>query len=139
MARSLNKAMIIGNLGNDPEIRMAGQTKVATLSVATSRKYTDRSGQQKESTQWHRVEAWGKLADVAEQYLKKGASVYVEGSIEYEQYAKDGQTRSVTKIRAFPTGLLMLGGKGANGGSNGGGQRQPAPAQSRAGASGSSP
>ncbi|HLL46633.1 MAG TPA: single-stranded DNA-binding protein, partial [Longimicrobiaceae bacterium] len=80
MSRSLNKAIIIGNLGSDPEIRTtAGGTRVANFNVATSRSWTGRDGQQQEKTEWHKIVAWEKLADVAERFLKKGERVYIEG------------------------------------------------------------
>ena len=112
MARSLNKAMIIGNLGADPEVRSTQSgTRVATLSVATSRSWNDRSGQQQERTEWHRVVAWDRLAEICERYLKKGDRVYVEGRIEYRQWeGQDGQTRYTTEIRARE--MVMLGGRG---------------------------
>lgn len=111
MSRSLNKAMIIGNLGADPEIRSTQSgTRVATLSVATSRSWTDRSGQTQEKTEWHRVVAWDKLAEICERYLSKGDRVYVEGRIEYRQWeGQDGQTRYTTEIRARE--MIMLGGR----------------------------
>nr|MDQ3389685.1 single-stranded DNA-binding protein [Gemmatimonadota bacterium] len=92
MSRSLNKATLIGNLGADPEVRAtAGGTRVANFRIATGRKFTDKSGQEQENTQWHTIVAWDKLADVVERFLKKGERVYVEGEIEYRQYeAKDG-------------------------------------------------
>jgi single-strand DNA-binding protein len=112
MARSLNKAMIIGNLGADPEVRSTqGGTRVATLSVATSRSWNDRSGVQQERTEWHRVVAWDRLAEICERFLKKGDRVYVEGRIEYRQWeGQDGQTRYTTEIRARD--MVMLGGRG---------------------------
>lgn len=115
MARSLNKAMIIGNLGAEPEIRSTSSgTRVATLSVATSRSWTDKSGDQQERTEWHRVVCWDRLAEICERYLKKGDRVYVEGRIEYRQWeGQDGQTRYSTEIRARE--MLMLGGAGATG------------------------
>jgi single-strand DNA-binding protein len=133
VARSLNKATIIGNLGADPEVRtVSSGTKVAEFSVATSRQWTDRNGQQQEKTEWHRIVAWGfspdkdGLAGVAERFLKKGDRVYVEGAIEYRSYeAKDGSgTRYVTEIRASE--MIMLSGRegGSSGGDFGGG-RQP--------------
>lgn len=111
MSRSLNKALLIGNLGSDPEVRTTGDgTKVAGLSVATSRSWTDRDGQPQERTEWHRITAWTHLADIAEQYLKKGDRVYVEGEIQYRSYEdRDGVTRYVTEIRARE--LVMLGGR----------------------------
>lgn len=112
MSRSLNKAMIIGNLGADPEIRSTPSgTRVATLSVATSRRWTGRGGEQQEKTEWHRVVCWDRLAEICERYLNKGDRVYVEGRIEYRQWeGQDGQTRYTTEIRAFQ--LIMLGGAG---------------------------
>ena len=114
MARSLNKVQIIGNLGADPELRTTtGGARVATLSVATSRGWTDRQGQQQEKTEWHRVICWEKLAEICERYLSKGDRVYIEGSIEYRQYEdKDGQTRYITEIRGRE--MIMLGGRGEN-------------------------
>ena len=112
MARSLNKATIIGNLGADPEVRSTPSgTRVATLSVATSRSWTDREGSAQERTEWHRVVAWDRLAEICERYLKKGDRVYVEGRIEYRQWeGQDGQTRYTTEIRARE--MIMLGGRG---------------------------
>lgn len=112
MSRSLNKAMIIGNLGADPEVRSTPSgTRVATLSVATSRRWTDRDGEQQERTEWHRVVAWERLAEICEEYLRKGDRVYLEGRIEYRQWeGQDGQTRYTTEIRARD--MIMLGGRG---------------------------
>ena len=109
MSRSLNKATLIGNLGADPEVRSTSAgTRVATLSVATSRRWTSRSGEQQEKTEWHRVVCWDRLAEIVERYLKKGDRVYVEGRIEYRQWeGQDGQTRYTTEIRARE--LIMLG------------------------------
>lgn len=115
MARSLNKAQLIGNLGADPEIRStASGTRVATLSVATSRRWTDRAGEQQEKTEWHRVVCWDRLAEICERFLKRGDRVFVEGAIEYRQWeGQDGQTRYTTEIRARE--LIMLGGRGEQG------------------------
>jgi single-strand DNA-binding protein len=119
VARSLNKAMLIGNLGSDPEIRTTGSgSRVANFSLATSRRWNDRNGQQQEKTEWHRVVAWDKpfnLVDVIEKYVKKGDRLYVEGEIEYRSYEdKDGVTKYITEIRARD--ILMLGGKDGGGG-----------------------
>jgi len=111
MSRSLNKIQLIGNLGRDPEIRVtASGTRVASLSVATSREWTDRSGERQEKTEWHRVSCWDKLADVCERFLQKGDRVYIEGSVEYRQVEQDGQVRYFTDIRARE--MIMLGGRG---------------------------
>ncbi|CAN5629623.1 single-stranded DNA-binding protein [soil metagenome] len=133
MSRSLNKAILIGNLGSDPEIRTTGNgAKVAQFSVATSRKWTNNAGEQQEKTEWHRVVAWSKLADVVERYVKKGQQVYVEGEIQYRSYEdKDGVTKYSTEINARE--LMMLGGRdgggGFGGGDAGGGRERPAAAK----------
>ena len=112
MSRSLNRVQIIGNLGADPELRTTtGGASVANLSVATSRRWNDRQGQQQEKTEWHKVIFWENLAEVCEKYLKRGDRLYVEGSIEYRQYEdKEGQTRYITEIRGRE--MIMLGGRG---------------------------
>ena len=122
MARSLNKATLIGNLGADPEVRSTNAgTRVATLSVATSRQWTSRAGDQQEKTEWHRVVCWDRLAEICERYLRKGDRVYVEGRIEYRQWeGQDGQTRYTTEIRVLE--MIMLGSSG------GGGESHAAPA-----------
>jgi single-strand DNA-binding protein len=109
---SVNKAILVGNLGRDPELRStpSGQT-VANFSIATTENFTDRGGARQERTEWHRIVAWGKLADVCGQYLKKGRQVYVEGRITTRQYeAKDGSgKRSSTEIVAQT--IQFLGGR----------------------------
>jgi single-strand DNA-binding protein len=113
---SLNKVILIGNVGKEPAIRATnGGAKVATLSLATSRKWTDSKGEKQEKTEWHNLVAWNRgkstLADVVERYVKLLDKLCVEGSIEYRQYEKDGQTRYITEINV--SGLTMLGGKTA--------------------------
>ena len=121
MSRSVNKVTLIGNLGNDPEVRTtSGGGKVSTFSLATSRQWNSPQGEKQEKTEWHRCVAWnsqwagsGKgsgmgLADIVEKYCKKGERVYVEGSIEYSQWKdKEGQTRYTTEIRVRE--LMLLG------------------------------
>ena len=131
MSRSLNKVLLMGNLGNDPEVRStAGGGKVASFSLATSRTWNDQAGVKQEKTEWHKCIAWNqgtqKLADVVENYCKKGKPVYVEGSIEYRQWQdKEGQTRYSTEIRVRE--LILLGGRdGAEGESGGSYSRPPA-------------
>ena len=111
MSRSLNKAILIGNLGADPEVRTTGSGKrVAHLSLATERQWTDREGDEQKRVEWHRVIAWDKLAEIAEQFLSKGERVYVEGEIQYRSYEdSEGITRYVTEINARD--LIMLGGR----------------------------
>ena len=120
MARSLNKVMLIGNVGAEPEIRTtSGGKRVAKFSVATNRSYTDRSGQQQEKTEWHRCTAWERLAEVIEQYVHKGDRIYVEGSIEYSQTDDEsGKPRYWTDIVVRE--MVMLSGGGGGGGGGGG-------------------
>ncbi|AXI99627.1 single-strand binding protein [Cyclonatronum proteinivorum] len=105
---SLNKAMIIGNLGADPEVRYtANNTAVATLSVATSERYRDNNGEMQERTEWHRVVAWSKLAELCQNYLKKGNKAYFEGPIQTRQWEdREGQKRYTTEIKALNIVLL---------------------------------
>jgi single-strand DNA-binding protein len=132
MSRSLNKVMLMGNLGNDPEVRTTtGGGKVASFSLATSRTWTDQAGTKQEKTEWHKCIAWNqgtqKLADVVENYCKKGKPVYVEGAIEYRQWQdKEGQTRYSTEIRVRE--LILLGGRegGDSEGSYSGAASRPA-------------
>jgi len=122
MSRSLNKVTLIGNLGNDPEVRSTtGGNRVATFSLATSRSWNDASGSKQEKTEWHRCVVWNtkssQLADIVEKYVKKGDKIYVEGRIEYRQWQdKENQTRYSTEINVRE--LIMLGG-GSGGGSRG--------------------
>ncbi|MBM4183062.1 MAG: single-stranded DNA-binding protein [Gemmatimonadetes bacterium] len=122
MSRSLNKVMLIGNVGNDPEIRAtSGGTRVAKLSLATNRSWPDRSGQQQEKTEWHRLTVFGRLVDVVEQWVKKGDRLYVEGRIEYSQTEGDGGPKYWTDI--IVNEMVMLGSGGGGGGGGGGGRR----------------
>jgi single-strand DNA-binding protein len=139
VSRSLNKAILIGNIGGDPEIRTTSNGgRVASFSLATSRSWNDQGGAKQEKTEWHKCIAWNNstrgsgLADVVEKYVRKGEKVYVEGEIEYRQYQdKEGQTRYVTEIRVRE--LMLLGGRGGGGGGGDEGgemapRRQAAPA-----------
>jgi single-strand DNA-binding protein len=113
---SLNKAILIGNLGKDPEIRatVSGQS-VATFSLATSEKFKGKTGEMEERTEWHKVVLWGKLADIAAQYLAKGKSVYIEGLIQTRKWEdKDGHDRYTTEIVGDT--MKMLGSKDASSG-----------------------
>jgi len=122
VSRSLNKAILIGNLGQDPEIRTTGSgQRVGQFSLATTRTWNDQSGQKQEKTEWHRVVVWGRLVDVVERYVKKGDRLYVEGEIQYRQYEdKEGVTKYTTEINLRE--MIMLGGRdGARDGGGGGG------------------
>jgi len=110
---SVNKVILVGRLGRAPEIRtFQGGDKIANIALATSEKYTDKqSGQREEKTEWHRVTLHGKLADIAERYLQKGALIYVEGKLQTRKYqAPDGSDRYTTEIHVWH-GLQMLSGK----------------------------
>ena len=115
MSRSMNKAILVGNLGADPEVRSTTNgSRVATLSIATSRQWKNQAGEKQEKTEWHRVVFWNtkfsNLADIAERFCKKGDKVYVEGSIEYRSWQdREGQTRYTTEINGRE--LILLSGK----------------------------
>jgi len=119
MSRSLNKVMLIGNVGNDPEIRATGSgNRVAKVSLATNRSWTDRnSGQKHDKTEWHRLTFFGRLVDVVEQWVKKGDRIYVEGRIEYSQTEGDGGPKYWTDI--VVNEMIMLGSNAGGGGGGG--------------------
>jgi len=123
MARGVNKVILIGNLGADPETRaMPSGSTVANLRIATSESWRDKtSGEQQERTEWHRVALFGRLAEIASEYLRKGSQVYIEGSLRTRKWQdKQGQERYSTEI--VGNELQMLGGRGgAGGGAEGGG------------------
>ena len=120
MSRSLNKIMLIGNVGNDPEIRATSNGgKVAQLNLATTRSWSGPAGDKQEKTEWHRCVLWNAkgsgLADVVERYVKKGDRLYIEGRVEYRQWQdKDGVTKYMTEINVRE--LLMLSSRGGSGG-----------------------
>lgn len=131
--RGINKAIVVGNLGADPETRyMPSGGAVTEIRIATSESWKDKdSGDQKERTEWHRVVAYGRLAEIMGEYLKKGRQVYVEGALRTEKWTdRDGNERYTTKIIARE--MQMLGGRGGSadfdgGGSSSGGSRPSAP------------
>ena len=137
MARGVNKAILIGNLGNDPDMRYtAGGAAVANISIATAESWRDKeSGEQQERTEWHRVVAFGRLAEIMGEYLRKGSQVYIEGRIQTRKWQdKDGQDRYTTEIVANE--LQMLGSKGGSGSYDSSPQpQQSAPAPQTAAAS----
>jgi len=113
MARGINKVILVGNVGKDPEVRhMPSGGSVVKLSVATSEAWKDNDGQVQERTEWHRVVFFSKLADIVAEYVKKGSKLYLEGSLKTSQYEKDGITRFSTDIIAKD--MQMLDSKPAN-------------------------
>lgn len=145
MARGINKVILVGNLGNDPETKYTqGGMAVTTISLATTSVRKDKEGNTQERTEWHRVKFFGKLGEIAGEYLKKGRQVYVEGSIRYDKFTgADGVEKYFTDIVADE--MQMLGGSEGRGEqrterSGGGGERpaRPAPAQRREPAASSS-
>lgn len=121
MAKGVNKVILVGSLGNDPDVKYTqGGSCITRISLATSSQWKDKQGNKQEKTEWHRVVFFGKLAEIAGEYLRKGSSVYVEGSIKYDKYTgQDGVEKYSTDIVANE--MQMLGGKheGQGGGSSG--------------------
>jgi single-strand DNA-binding protein len=134
MARGINKVILVGNLGADPETRYTPSgTAITTIRVATSESWKDKqTGEQQERTEWHRVKFFSRLAEIAGEYLKKGSQVYVEGRLRTEEYEKDGIKRWSTDIVADEMQMLGSRGGGASGGEGGGGggeRRERGPAR----------
>ncbi|PLX99830.1 MAG: single-stranded DNA-binding protein [Desulfuromonas sp.] len=113
---SVNKVILVGNLGKDPELRYTSSgTAVATFSLATSERYKDRSGEQQEKTEWHNIVTWRNLAEICGKYLHKGKQIYIEGRIQTRSYDdRDGNKRYITEIVADQ--MQMLGSRGDDGG-----------------------
>ncbi len=120
----LNKVMLIGNLGADPETRFTQDgTCVCNLRLATTEKFKNRAGEQQEKTEWHRVVLWGRLGEIANQYLKKGARVYIEGKIETRKWQdRDGNDKYTTEVRANEMKMLGGGSGRSGGGESSGGE-----------------
>ena len=125
---SINKVILIGNLGRDPETRYTadGSTAICNILMATSRRYKDSQGQVQEETEWHRVVLFGKLAEVAGEYLRKGSQVYIEGQLRTRKWTdQSGQDRYTTEVVVNVGGTMqMLGGRQGGGAPAGGGQQQ---------------
>jgi len=119
---SVNKVILVGNLGRDAELRYTpGGAAVATLNLATTEVWNDRSNQKQEKTEWHRVILWGKQAESLQEYLTKGKQIYIEGRLQTRQWDdKDGNKRYTTEIKADRVTLLGGGGGGGRGGGGGG-------------------
>jgi len=124
MARGINKVILVGNLGADPETRYTPNgTAITSIRIATSESWKDKqTGEAQERTEWHRVKFFGRLAEIAGEYLKKGGQVYIEGKLRTDEYEKDGIKRYSTDIIADE--MQMLGSRGDAGGSSGGGERR---------------
>lgn len=123
MAGGVNKVILVGNLGRDPEVRFtpSGQA-VANFSIATSDSWTDKSGQKQERTEWHRIVVWGKLGELCGEYLKKGRQAYVEGRLQTREWTdKEGKKNQTTEVVA--NSVVFLGGRGEGAGASGGANR----------------
>ncbi|MBT7952190.1 MAG: single-stranded DNA-binding protein [Gammaproteobacteria bacterium] len=128
MARGVNKVILVGNLGNDPDIRYtAGGAAVANISLATTDSWKDKeSGEQQDRTEWHRIVFFGRLAEIVGEYLRKGSQVYVEGRLQTRKWQdKSGNDRYTTEIVANE--MQMLGGRGGSGGGMGNNEQSPPP------------
>jgi single-strand DNA-binding protein len=128
MARGINKVILVGNLGNDPEVRATTSgSRIANISVATSESWTDKNtGQKQERTEWHRVVFFNRMAEIVEQYLTKGSKVYVEGSLRTRKWQdQNGQDRYTTEIVANDMQMLDSRGGGMSGGMGGGQSTAP--------------
>jgi single-strand DNA-binding protein len=136
---SINKVILIGNLGRDPEVRyLPSGDAVANFSIATTEKWKDKSGETQEQTEWHRISFFGRQAEICGEYLKKGSSVYIEGRLQTRKWTdKEGHERTTTEVRGDR--MQMLGGRGGGGGGSGGAEpmarepREPAAAGSGGG------
>ncbi len=112
---SVNKVILVGNLGRDAEMRFTpGGAAVATLNLATTEVWNDKGGQKQEKTEWHRIVVWGKMAESLKDYLIKGKQIYVEGRLQTREWEKDGVKRYTTEIRSDR--IVLLGGGGGGGG-----------------------
>ena len=133
MARGINKVILVGNLGNDPDVRYtAGGAAIANVSIATTEGWKDReSGEMQEKTEWHKVVFFGKLAEIVAEYVKKGSQIYIEGRLQTRKWQdKEGNERYTTEIVANE--MQMLGGRSSGGGGGPGGnpeRERPAPSE----------
>lgn len=123
MANGINKVILIGNLGADPEVKhLESGNAVANLPIATTEYYRDKDGNRQERTEWHRIVLWRRLAEIAEQYLHKGDQIYIEGRLQTRSYEKDGVTKYITEV--VGNNMTMLGKKSSSG------EQQSAPSSS---------
>jgi single-strand DNA-binding protein len=122
--KSVNKVILIGNLGKDPEVKYTPQgTPVAKFSLATNERYKDKEGQWQDRTEWHNIVLWQRLAEIAGEYLKKGSKVYIEGRLQTHSWddKQSGQKKYMTEI--IGNDIVLLGGRGEGGGEHAGGSR----------------
>jgi len=120
---SVNKVILVGNLGKDAEVRVTpGGQSVASFSIATTENWTSKEGEKKEQTEWHRIVLWGKTADSLQPYLVKGKQIYLEGRLQTRQWEKEGQKHYTTEVKADK--IVLLGGGGGSAGGSRGGDRQ---------------
>jgi single-strand DNA-binding protein len=127
--KSVNKVILVGNLGKDPEVKFTPQgTPVAKITLATNERYKDKDGQWQDRTEWHNVVLWQRLAEIAGEYLKKGGKVYIEGRLQTRSWddKTSGQKKYMTEVVA--NDLVLLGGRGEGGGESGGGYSRGASA-----------
>jgi single-strand DNA-binding protein len=136
---SVNKVILVGNLGRDAELRYTpGGAAVATLNMATTEVWNDKAGQKQEKTEWHRVILWGKSAESLNEYLTKGKQIYVEGRLQTRQWDdKDGNKRYTTEIRGDR--IVLLGGGSGGGGRSGGGMSRSTGSDEMGGSQGAGP
>lgn len=136
-SKGVNKVIIVGNLGQDPEVRFTQNgSAIANLSIATSESWKDQQGQMQEKTEWHRVAIFGKTAEVAGEYLRKGSQVYIEGKLQTRKWQdQSGQDRYTTEVvvQPYSGSMQMLGGRGGDGGNAGGGYQRPQGGQNQGG------
>ena len=127
MAQGINKVILVGNLGRDPELRYTqGGTAVANFTIATNERWTDKQGERQERTEWHRILAWGRLAEIVGEYMNKGKQVYVEGSLQTRKWEdRDGNTRYTTEIKA--QNIQMLSGRDQDSVPSPGNEEAPVP------------
>tara|TARA_R110000796_G_scaffold64465_2_gene149396 strand:+ start:3517 stop:4002 length:486 start_codon:yes stop_codon:yes gene_type:complete len=133
MSGGINKVILVGHLGRDPEVKyMASGDAVANLAVATSESWKDKQGQQQEKTEWHRVSIFGKVAEIAGEYLKKGSMVYLEGQLQTRKWQdKDGNEKFTTEVvlKQYSGKLQMLGNKGSSSSNDQGSRPEPQTSQ----------
>lgn len=132
---TVNKAILIGRLGADPELKYTPSgAAVVNFNIATDESWTDASGVKQERTEWHRIVAWRKLAEICGEYLKKGSRVYIEGQLQTRSWEQDGVKRYTTEIVA--RNMQMLDSKGTGGGQSSASQKPPSPPEATEGAEG---